>query len=500
MSKKIITTVLVVAFVFIAFNSVLASNGTQIGIIGARSTGMGSCYRGLADDWGAIFFNPAGLTQLDGKWTFGVCNAIVMPRGSYTAKNYYLTMFPFSGINTNEVDATAQNFFVPAAGIMYNFSEKITFGLSFYAPFGLGSEWDLIDLPASYGNTTGISKDKESFSDHQVITIQPTVAFKVSERFSIGLGVSYIWGKMDLDMVKLAFNPAAARWATLTAGLANFGITLPALTADQYRIAVENNLSGSGTAWGANLGILYKATDKLSFGASVRYHTDLKLSGDNTQITIMHGDATKYGILSQVPEAAFASESDPTGTATKQGLLALFSGINISETSDVDADLPLPLTVGAGIAYKASEKLTLVADASLTQWSTWDVIEVEVEGGDNLELKQDWKNTIEVGVGAEYKMSSLLDLRAGIYTVGSPVPDETMSPTIPDPNRRYDISGGIGLHFGKISFNLTGEYIIFTEKTVDQYDFDFSTGIAENYAGDYKFNALVFTAGAQITL
>ncbi|MFO7888954.1 MAG: outer membrane protein transport protein [bacterium] len=500
MVKKMISTVLVFTIVVIIANPAWASNGTQIGIIGARSTGMGSCYRGLANDWSAVFFNPAGLTQLNGKWTIGISNGIVMPRGSYTAKEYYLTMFPFSGMNTEQVDATPQNFFVPSVGIFYNPSDKLTFGLGVFAPFGLGSEWDLIDLPSSYGNSTGISKDKESYSDHQVINVQPTVAFKVSDNISIGLGVSYIWGKMDLDMVKLAFNPALQSWGSLTQGLALSGITLPALTPDQYRIAVENNLSGSGTAWGANLGIHYKASDKLSFGASVRYSTDLKLSGDNTQITIMHGDATKYGILSAVPDAAFASDSDPTGTATKQGLLALFSGMNISETSDVEADLPLPLTAGAGFAYKATDKLTLVADVSMTRWSSWDVIDVEIEDGDNLELKQDWKNTIEVGVGAEYKLSSLLDLRAGIYTVDSPVPDETMSPTIPDPNRRYDISGGIGLHLGKITFNLTGEYVFFPNKTVDLYEFDFATGIAENYAGDYEFNAIVITAGAQINL
>jgi len=215
---------------------------------------------------------------------------------------------------------------------------------------------------------------------------------------------------------------------------------------------------------------------------------------------IMHGDATKYGILSAVPDAAFASESDPTGTATKQSLLALFSGTNISTTSDVTADLPLPITAGAGMAYKATEKLTLVADVSWTQWSAWDIIEAEVEGGDNIELKQNWKNTVEIGCGAEYLASEKIALRGGFYTVGTPVPDETMTPTIPDPNRRYVITGGFGLNLGKITFNLAGEYVLFPDKTVEHYEFDFATGVAENYAGDYEFNAIVITAGAQINL
>ncbi len=500
MVKKTISVVLFFVLILILNNPVSASNGTQIGTVGARSTAMGSCFRGLADDWSALFFNPAGLTQLNGKWTIGISNGLIMPRGSYTANDYFLTAFPFSGMDLNQVDATAQNFFVPSLGILYKSSEKLTFGLGIYAPFGLGSEWDLINLPASYGNTTGISKDKESFSDHQVINIQPTIAYKISDKLSIGLGLSYIWGKMDLDMVKLTFNPAAASWAYLTAAFAQSGITLPALTLDQYRLVLENNLSGSGSAYGANVGIHYQADDKLSIGISLRYNSDLKLSGDNKQIIIMHGDAAKYATLNAVPDAAYASEQDPTGTATKQGLLALFSGMNIPTTSDVTADLPLPITAGAGFAYKATDQLTFVADFSWTQWATWDVIEVEVEGSDNLELEQDWKNTIEIGGGVEYVLSPKFALRAGYYTVGSPVPDETMSPTIPDPNRRHVITGGFGLNLGKINFNLAGEYVIFSDKEVDSYEFDFATGIADNYAGSYKFNAFVITAGAQINL
>ncbi len=500
MVKKIISTVLILTIVVIFCNPIFASNGTQIGAVGARSTAMASCFRGLADDWSAAFFNPAGLTQLNGKWTIGLSNATIMPRATYTAKDYYLTMFPFSGMHTTPVDATPKNFFVPSVGIFYKSSEKLTFGLGVYAPFGLGSEWDLVDIPDSYGNPTGFSKEKESYSDHMVINVQPTIAYKVSDNLSLGLGVNYIWGKMDLDMAKLALNPALKYWGSLTQGLAQMGVTLPALTMDQYRLALENNLSGSGSALGANFGFHYKADEKFSIGASIRYNTALKLSGDNTQTLIMHGDATKYGILSAVPDAAFASESDPTGTATKQSLLALFSGTNISTTSDVTADLPLPITAGAGMAYKATEKLTLVADVSWTQWSAWDVIEAEVEGGDDIELKQNWSNTVEIGCGAEYLASEKITLRGGFYTVDSPVPDETMTPTIPDPNRRYVITGGLGLNLGKITFNLAGEYVLFPDKTVEHYDFDFATGVAENYAGDYEFNAIVITAGAQISL
>jgi long-chain fatty acid transport protein len=168
-------------------------------------------------------------------------------------------------------------------------------------------------------------------------------------------------------------------------------------------------------------------------------------------------------------------------------------------TNDVDADLPLPYTVGFGVAYKASDKLTITADASMSNWSSWDTITIESDGG-NTSLRQDWENTWEIGFGFEYKPSEALAIRGGFYTVDSPVPDETMSPTILDPNKRNVFTGGIGYKVGKIDFSLCGEIVTFGDKIIDDYHFDDATGVAENYAGTYKFNAAVVTLGAQINL
>ena len=488
--------------------SVFASNGTQIGTVGARSTSMGSAFRGLADDWSAVFFNPAGLTQLEGL-TIGLSGAVIAPRGDYNAYAYPAQMVPFSGIKTGAaVEAEPNNFFVPALSIFKKLNDKMSVGLGVYAPFGLGTEWDLVELPADYGNATGISKKNENYSDHQVINIQPTFAYQLSDKLSIGIGACYTWGKMDLDMVKIAFNPAAASWDMITQGFAAAGLALEPLTMDQYRLVVENNLSGTGSAYGVNIGALYNVTEKLSIGVSARYSTDLALSGDFKQTYIMHGDQEKLATLSMVP-----GESYPGGEATKTSLLGVFSGQNVTMyDDDVDADLPLPMTVGIGLGYKASDKLTLSADVSMTNWASWDIITLEQNGGITTEMKEDWKNTIEAGAGVEYlamnSEAKQVFVRGGFYTVASPVPDETMSPTILDPSRRYVITGGLGLTMGKVALNLAAEYVLFGETDIKDYVFDYNplntenpgTGVAENYAGIYNFKALVITLGASISL
>ena len=75
-----------------------------------------------------------------------------------------------------------------------------------------------------------------------------------------------------------------------------------------------------------------------------------------------------------------------------------------------------------------------------------------------------------------------------------------MSPTILDPNRRNVFTGGLGYQMGKVSLNLAGELVTFADNTIDDYEFDMTTGVSENYAGTYKFSAYVITLGAQIEL
>jgi hypothetical protein len=109
-----------------------------------------------------------------------------------------------------------------------------------------------------------------------------------------------------------------------------------------------------------------------------------------------------------------------------------------------------------------------------------------------------------MGAGFEWMVmeneNTQLFWRGGFYTVDSPAPNETMSPTILDPIRRYVFTSGLGLNFGKVAINLAYEYIHFTDKDVPEYEFDTETGVADNYAGNYQFKAHVITLGTSIGL
>ena len=506
-TKWILTVILIASFGFSAF----ASNGTQIGTVGARSTAMGSNFRGLADDWSAFFFNPAGITQLN-KLTIGISMGLIAPRGSYTPFN--LDQLPFSGMGAvtegtllNQKDLVKQNFMVPALGIFYKPTDKLSVGVGVSAPFGLGAKYDLMKIPDTYGNANASDLDgNESLSDHQVVNVQAVAAYKLTDKLSVGASAGYIpVGKMKLNqMVLPSYLKAAPALTNLVAILKGTKVWNP----DHERLVVESILDGKGNAISASLGILFKPSENLSFGLSGKYYSDLELTGTFKQKTHFPGAPPTYaaGIKGYFASIKGAQTLD---SLTALGGLALgFGGKTSEENWDAKAILPLPMTVGGGVAYKPFPRLTLVADLSLTRWSTWKIINVDLTSTTSTQTKtmdENWKNTLEYGLGAEFraleKEGMKLDLRVGAYTTGSPVPSETLSALLMDPSRRYVLTGGFGVNLGKISLDLAGEYVTFSnDYPATKYFYDTTLGQPENMPGKYLFHAIVITGGVTINL
>ena len=207
MKHKSVVIPILFLLLFCFTMTVFSSNGSQIGLVGARATAMGSNFIGLANDWTALYYNPAGLAQLQSKWTFGFSYGLVAPTGSFTPYQFFpRTITPHSGLFANEErNMYEQTFGIPSLGIFYKLTEKITVGLGLYAPFGLGAKFDLLEIPEGYDNDTPLEEEYETWSDHRTVNIQPTFAFQVTDELSIGASFGYIGllnqSYMDLSQV-----------------------------------------------------------------------------------------------------------------------------------------------------------------------------------------------------------------------------------------------------------------------------------------------------------
>jgi long-chain fatty acid transport protein len=475
---KRFTSVIIIICV-LALSSSLFASGVALTGVGARATALGGNFRGVANDWSAMFWNPAGLTQLKG-FHVGASFELVMPGAKYTLGQ---NVPPFSVYKTEEFENEPRTFPIPAAGFVYG-TEKMAFGLAVYAPFGLGSKWDALNT-AAYNSAY---PEFEFEDDLQVININPTFAYQISDKLSIGLGAGLVL--TDIVIRKptttpnpLIFDPANA---TLKPLLQQFGLT----AATYNHLLTDSELKGTGSNFSVNFGLKYNITDNLSLGVSGIYYNDVALDGEITADTYYAKidptiQAQLNGTLDQLIAGGLLTAPQ------KAQIMGVYSGQKVPKYTKAkgDATLPLPMTLGAGLAFTGIEKLLIAADVSFTQWSSWEVIDIDMEDGSKSQLIENWDDAIRFGLGMEYSLSDPFKLRAGYYSEPSVIGDETLTIVIPDINRRHVVNFGLSYKLGPMDLYASYEKIFIGDRTVDApWNYNATALGYDNMAGTYKMN------------
>jgi len=225
-------------------------NGFDIYEQSAKAVGMGGAVTAQADDPSAIFFNPAGITQLDGtQASLGAC--FVMPTMSFKSDGN-LAMGTSPGQKSKIKDRTWP---IPNGYVTHKVNDKVSIGLGTFAHFGLGVEWPN-DWEGRF--TPGTTKTV-------IVTtsISPVIALKPSERISIGFGPYIQYLDIELNNQALIGLPTAP------------------LTPDRNRSqTVDAKMTANDWDWGWQAGMLVKIVDCLTFGASYLSEVRHRLNGD----------------------------------------------------------------------------------------------------------------------------------------------------------------------------------------------------------------------------
>ena len=483
-----------VCFLFAAGS--VFSAGVDLTGIGARAQALGS-YRGVSDDWSGMFWNPAGIVFSDG-FSAGFSLEFITPIVSYTAKP--LNSQFVGGTSNQEIENERKTFPAPSGGLIYS-NGKYAFGLGVWAPFGLGGEWDLL-------STSGYNKEypRNDFEDNlQVIDIHPTFAIKLSENFSVGAGVSLIMAdimirKPNFTPNPYVFNPMLAQVAgALTATSAAMGAPSPVAPPFTH-LLTESTLDGSGTGFGANLGLMFKPTPTLSIGASVQYYQTIGLEGTVDAVTYFANHPVANGVVNsdQVKPQFDAMLAGGMITPDEYAVLVgFYSGATPPRDLGlkVKADMPLPIKAGIGVAYSGISNLLITADAAMTQWSSWDVIKIKKANGNEFsELVENWENSIRLGLGLEYNLTNII-LRGGFYTENQAVVEETMTPSIPDVGRRSVFLAGVEVPVGPLRLHASYERMNISDMDVTEWVPTADGTGYDNMAGLYSMYANLFMFG-----
>lgn len=211
----------------------LSANGTRLPNQNAEATARGNAFVATADNPSAIYYNPAGITQLPGLQLQSDSYAI-LARYDYT---------PAAG--GAQVEADRQVAVVPQLYLSYTpDNSPLSYGLGVYSPFGQSSDW-----PDNSGFRTLATRNEITF-----ITVAPTLAWKICDQLSVGAGLQINHVQTDLRR----------------------GLTPSPSTGNQFRF------EGDDTSFGYNFGILWRLTEKHVFGLNYQSRSTSSFDGTVT--------------------------------------------------------------------------------------------------------------------------------------------------------------------------------------------------------------------------
>ena len=389
------------------------SQASSFALIEQSASGQGSAYAGaaaLGEDASTIFFNPAGMTRLSGQQIL-VAGHVISPNADFT--NNGSTTFagsPLQGSNS----ATGDPAFVPNFYYSAELPNEIYVGVGVNVPFGLSTEYD----------DGWVGRYNALRSEISTINVNPSIAWKATEKLSVGFGISIQY--MEIELTNNIDSMAAC--LNLEAGFAVpgspcAGYTVPGNAAQDS----STKLDGDSTEFGWNTGLLFDIDDKNRIGVAYRSAIKHSVSG-NASYTL---DA---GGLQQL--AAGLSSAPPTG-----------SGFNILQDTTLEATAELPETFSFSYVGDVSEKWTALFDWTWTGWSSIDTITIRQAGGipgrePTLDLA--YKNTSRFSVGVNYKPNNKWIYRGGLALDQTPIRSpETTSARIPGNDRTW-LSLGLG--------------------------------------------------------
>jgi long-chain fatty acid transport protein len=382
--------------IFLSPGSLIYAEGFRIFDQSASAAGQGGAFAAQADDPSAIHFNPAGMTQLRNTQ---ISLGIVLTGGQTSFSNS-------SGVQTDgNLGGTVAtpppvNFFITSnlKDLGIDSFGDLTVGLGVTTPFGLVNEYP----DNGPFNTVAIS------TELPLIDIKPTLAYKVNNWFSLGVG---------LDIYTFAdFIGEGQLEQHRNSGPAFVPLGIP--------LGTPLELNGNGTAVGFNVGILYtplrNQEDKPLLNLALVYRNKVTLD--------LEGEFLVAG----------------------------------SVVSGASTALHLPEIISGGLAYwpirNGNREWKLEVDVDYADWSSADNIDVSLSIGPTIPNPLNWEETWVWMIGTEYKFLHLsdfpgweLDLRMGYTRSETPVPDRTFGPAVPDADFNT-FSAGLGFSCSKQGF------------------------------------------------
>jgi long-chain fatty acid transport protein len=385
-----------------------SSHAAGFALITQSGSGMGNAYAGaaaVAEDASTIFFNPAGMTYIEGTQIVGGLH-LIKPNVEFNDQG---SIGGFGRPRGGEGGDTGSLSLIPNFYYKRDISDTVKFGLGIGAPFGQNTEYD--------DNWVGRFQGTES--EIKTININPSVAFKVSDQLSLGFGINAMWIQAEL----------------------NSAVNL---------VASERTSKVKGDDWGFgyNLGAIYQITPDTRLGLAYRSKVDQNLKGD-VKFSISGGPTPNGDVTAETSLPETLSFSTFTHLNDRWDLLADVTWTRWSRFRELrvlrDNGSTLSATAqnwdntmrySIGLNYKYSDTLKLRAGIAYDEEAMSDEFRtVRIPGND--------RKWLAFGAGWQATPSTKLDIGYAHLFVSNPDIDDDQTGLVPSRGRvrgDYDAS------------------------------------------------------------
>jgi len=349
---------------------------------GAAATGMAGAFTAHADDATAVFYNPAGITQLEGTH-LSLGATFILPKADMQAYNPYTDEWM-----DKKYKADDQTFIPPNFYFTHKVSDRLSLGFGYGAPYGLGMKWDNND-DFPYAE---LVKEVNLHAHY----LNPVVAVEFSERLAVALGLYYVISEVDY---------------TRSLGLTNAGAE------SDGEVTLEGD-NGSGD-FGFNLGV-HVRSEAFRLGLTYRSEVDCAYDGE-ADFTVPTGFEQLF------PDQG--GDTAITMPASASAGVAFF----FSQSFSMEFDLNW-------MGWSSYDKLEIDFETETFHPATGDPLVADVT-----QLK-DWDDVFSYRLGARFMATEALAIYAGYLFDESPIPDKTLDPILPDSDRQsFQLGAGLNL-------------------------------------------------------
>lgn len=393
------------------------SGGYRVALQGQQALGMGHTGVAMSESAEVVFFNPAGMAFLESDSNITAGLTLIFGDTKYQNQQ----------TNTS---AETDNPIGTPVGLYYTtkIDEKISFGLGLYTPYGNTVEWEKDWAGSHLVNSIELT----------AIYIQPTISYKINDKYSVGLGLSYISGDIE------------------------FNRNLTTSTVDENGDRSNVSIKAKGISdWNYNLGFMAKPTDELSIGVS--YRSEATMEARNEPAT-----------FNNIPSSLQSSLTSPT---------------------TFDADLVLPAELTLGIAYELDAKTILAFDITRTYWSAYESLDIEFGNGSESINARNYSDSNVYRFGVQHNLDEAIVLRGGLYFDKTPVENGYFAPETPR-NDSIGLTAGGSYAVNKqldLDFSLL---LLMFEEFNGSYDYiNNSDGSTSSFGGDYLSSVITLGFG-----